>query len=150
MKGFKFQLQSLLNIKEKQEEQRETELGKAVSKLEEEKRQLVHFDIRRQEIIDMQREKALNVVNPMEISNLNHFLVKLQADKEKQENVVQQQEQEVELCRKALIEVTMEKKAYEKLREKALEKFKKEQLMKEQKMLDEIVTIKSFKKREDK
>ena len=59
---------------------------------------------------------------------------------ELQNNVIVRCEAEVEQARKKLTEAMKERKIFEKLREKAWEKFQREELQKEQKEVDELVS----------
>ncbi|HBZ63936.1 MAG TPA: flagellar export protein FliJ, partial [Lachnospiraceae bacterium] len=66
---------------------------------------------------------------------------------ELQKNAIVRCEAEVEQARRKLTEAMKERKIFEKLREKAWEKFKKEELQEEQKEVDELVSYTYSKER---
>lgn len=146
MKGFKFRLQSLLNVKEKMEDSIKKEFGKTIQDLNDEEDKLKSLIEYKEQTIENQRQFTTNKINPMVVKNTNNYLSKLDKDIEKQRTKVKEAEQRVEECRQRLLKATAERKGYDKLKEKEIEKFKIKSLMEEQKLLDEIVTMKTFKK----
>ncbi len=149
MKGFKFKLQTLLDVKEKIEEQKKVELGKANQKLDIEKNKLETFIQNKQNAIIQQRKMASNMVNVKLYTEYGHYIKKLDISIEQQRKQVQIEEKNVEKAKENLIAIIKERKAYEKLREKKLEEFRRDLLSKEQKSADEIVTYKHSKKLEE-
>ena len=71
MAKFIFNMQGLLNIKEKLEEQTKTEYGKALAKLEQEKSILLNLKNKKQENILSFRESINKGVKPNYIDNIN-------------------------------------------------------------------------------
>ncbi len=149
MKGFKFKLQTLLDVKEKMEEQKKIELGKANQKLLKEQEKLNSFVQSKIEAIEQQRNLAFAKINVVMYSNYGNYISKLEKSIEEQRKKVKIEEKNVEKAKENLIEVIKERKSYEKLREKKLDEFKREALSKEQKSADEIVTYKHSKKLEE-
>ncbi|MFV0520759.1 MAG: flagellar export protein FliJ [Lachnospirales bacterium] len=148
MKGFNFKLNGLLNVKEKIEEQRKIELGKASQILEREKNVLEELQVKRVNSLKFQKDAVAEKVNVIEYNNYINFVKKLDSDIEKQKKRIIREEKNVEKAKESLLEVMKERKAYEKLKEKKLEAFYRETLSREQKVLDEIVTYKHSKKAE--
>lgn len=147
--GFKFKLQTLLDVKEKMEEQKKVELGKANQKLALEQDKLNSFIQSKIGAIDQQRNLAFNKINVVMYGNYGNYISKLEKSIEEQRKKVAIEEKNVEKAKQNLIAVIKERKAYEKLKEKKLDEFKREVLSKEQKSADEIVTYKHSKKLEE-
>lgn len=142
MSKFVFRLQSFLNIKEKLEEQKKTEYGKAVVKLEEAKLVLQNiFDTKKNTIICMQN--SINTsINSNELQNFNTYLSFLDKEVVRQNEVIELEQKNVENARLQLVEAMKQRKMIETLKEKEKEEFFKEELKKEQKMIDELVSFK--------
>ena len=103
----------------------------------------------------MQRNQEL-LKKELETSLTLKKIRKLRQDGEVLENYIQQQklvivrcEAEVENARKKLTEAMKERKIFEKLREKAWRQFQKEELLKEQKEVDELVSYTYSKERKN-
>ena len=74
MAKFIFNMQGLLNIKEKLEEQTKTEYGKALTRLEQEKSILLNLKNKKQENILSFRESINKGVKPNYIDNINKYI----------------------------------------------------------------------------
>ncbi len=148
MKGFKFQLQGLLGVKEKIEEQKKIELGKANQILEKEKSTLRTLEEKRENSLQFQKDAVATRINVVEYNNYINFVKKLDSDIVNQNKQILKEEKNVEVAKDNLLETMKERKAYEKLKEKKLEAYYKDMLSREQKVLDEIVTYKHSKKSE--
>ena len=137
MARFIFSMQNILNMKEKLEEQAKNEYAEANMKLaeEEEKEEALY----RREI--KAREELENILHEKltvdEIKRREDAVEILKMYKRQQHFVVLKCEEEVKVAREKLQAAMQERKMYEKLREKAFEKFMKEELDKEQKEVDE-------------
>lgn len=140
MARFNYAMQNILNIKEKIEEQKRMELGQAMmvyqNEVDEEKRVNRLLDKTVKAFVEGQRES-----HPVsEFVRLNNS-VNFYEDALKMQKVqVLKAYKVVEKKREALKLALMEKQIQEKLKEKALEAFLEEEKMKEQKILDEIVS----------
>lgn len=142
MAKFVFKLQSFLNIKEKIEEQKRTEYGKAVSNLENEKLALQKiFENKNKTITSMQENINLNV-NSITLKNFNDYLIFLDKEAIRQKKVIEEEKVKVEQARLELVEAIKQKKTIETLKEKHKEEYLKEELKKEQQIIDEIVSFK--------
>lgn len=142
MAKFVFKLQSFLNIKEKIEEQKRTEYGKAVSNLENEKLALQKiFENKNKTITSMQESINLNV-NSITLKNFNDYLIFLDKEAIRQKKVIEEEKVKVEQARLELVEAIKQKKTIETLKEKHKEEYLKEELKKEQQIIDEIVSFK--------
>ncbi|MFR4985919.1 MAG: flagellar export protein FliJ [Lachnospirales bacterium] len=142
MAKFIFNMQGLLNIKEKLEEQSKTEYGKALAKLEQEKSILLNLKNKKQENILSFRESINKGVKPNYIDNINKYISFIDKKIEEQMQNINKVKEIVEEKRLALLEAMKERKVLETLKEKEKENYFKEELKNEQKIIDEIVSYK--------
>lgn len=142
MAKFIFNMQGLLNIKEKLEEQAKTEYGKALAKLEQEKSILLNLKNKKQENILSFRESINKGVKPNYIDNINKYISFIDKKVEEQTQNINKAKEIVEEKRLALLEAMKERKVLETLKEKEKENYFKEELKNEQKIIDEIVSYK--------
>lgn len=142
MAKFIFNMQGLLNIKEKLEEQTKTEYGKALAKLEQEKSILLNLKNKKQENILSFRESINKGVKPNYIDNINKYISFIDKKIEEQMQNINKAKEIVEEKRLALLEAMKERKVLEALKEKEKENYFKEELKNEQKIIDEIVSYK--------
>lgn len=142
MVGFKFRLQTLLDLKEQFEKSAKNELGTAVMKLEEEKVKLIHVEKRITICSDEYRQACTGLIQPEKIKEIKFYLDHLQKEKQKQEAIVKQQQQNVDKIREKLVEIMKERKMLEKLKEKDFEEYRKQEEKKEQQRVDELVSYK--------
>lgn len=133
-------MQNILNIKEKIEEQKRMELGRAMmayqSEVDEERRIQLVLKNTIDEFVAGQKE-AHPVSDFVRLNNNVNFY----------ENALKEQKLKVlkaykvvEIRREALKIALQEKQIQEKLKEKAYDAFLEEEKMKEQKILDEVVS----------
>lgn len=142
MAGFAFKLNGLLNVKGKIEEQKKIELGKALSNLSYEQEKLNEIKNRRAQVIESQREAVKNVVNIANYTQMNNFIKQLDKQEGYQLVKIKQAEIIVNERKEELMEAMKERKSLEKLKENEQIAYNKEVLMKEQKIVDEIVSYK--------
>lgn len=140
---FRFKLQSILEYKQKREEEEQRELAKKQEILaQEEKRlqSLKNFQRKRQHELAEKSEKG--TLNVEELKMYHEQQKKLAKDISAQNIKLQQAQADVELQRQKLISATQEKKTYEKIKEKHYQAYLEEVNLEEQKMLDETATTK--------
>ncbi len=140
MGRFRFSMQNILQMKEKLETQAKNEYAQANARLLQEQEKLEILQNRLQdndELLKGELQESLTIVKIKKIKQDSEILEKYI---ELQNNVIVRCEAEVEQTRKKLTEAMKERKIFEKLREKAWEKFQKEELQKEQKEVDELVS----------
>ena len=142
MAKFVFNMQGLLNIKEKLEEQSKTEYGKALNKLEEEKNILLNLENSKKQNIVNFRESINKGVKPNYTKSINQFISLIDKKIEQQVENVNKAEEVVEQKRLVLLNAMKERKVLEALKEKEKENYFREELKKEQKIIDEIVSYK--------
>ncbi len=142
MKGFKFRLESILNIKDKLEQQAKIAYGVEVSNLNNEKKKLEDLYVSKEENTQKQRENFTGTIDIFSFNQYRNYGTKLDEMIVNQIQAVKAQEIKVEEAREILAEIVKERKALEKLKEKELEQFKKDVQLSEDKLVDELVTYK--------
>jgi len=138
--GFKFRLQTFLNLKERLEKNARNELGMAIKKLEEEKEKLRAIEANIDHTMEEFRRACQGIIDREKIKEINAFLDYLQAEKEKQEVNVKRQQEIVDKIREKLVEIMKERKVLENLREKDYQEYLKEEEKKERLQVDELVS----------
>lgn len=142
MAKFKFNLQTVLKLKEQLEQNAKNNLGKATKVLEQEEKALEELFVYKEELIKSFKEKSKQGTNVQELINHNNYLLKLNKRIKNQNQNVDIARRNVDKQRQVLVEASREKKVLEKLREKKFEEYMKEEYKKEQKITDEIVSYK--------
>ncbi len=140
MAGFKFRMEGFLGIKEKIEEQKKLEYGKALKKLDDEKTLLRLLFEKKQSIIFSMRASINSGVRSGELKRYNEYVDYIKQRISEQEEVVKKAENFAENKRLELVESMKEKKMLEVLKDNDKIEYNKEQLLKEQKIVDEIVS----------
>lgn len=138
MPRFKYNMQQILNLKQKEEEQKKLEFSNAIKNLqaEQEKLDLVQYKI---DYYKLEIKKQLTEEIKVSEIKASHIILKQCEDILcKQIEKVQLADKAVEMARIQMNESFIERKTFEKLKEKAFESFLKEEAIKEQKQLDEI------------
>lgn len=142
MGKFKFRLQSFLDLKEKMEDQKKMEYGKALNNMETQKNIKSNFILDKEESIKDFKEQINKKINPLDFQMYNHYIELKKKKIIEQTKVVEQTEKYAEEKRLELVSAVKEQKTLNKLKEKAKEEHFKEELLKETKMADEIVSYK--------
>ena len=148
MAKFIYKMQSLLNIKEKLEEQAKTAYGLAKAVLNEEETKLAGLFARKNQYIEEKRMGMSASINVHELTQLEHAIKSMEYKIAEQVLVVKQAEKNVMLAQTKLENAMKERKIQEKLREHALEQFMKEMEAEEQQEINELVTFRFGKTRE--
>ena len=146
MEKFIFRFNTVLNVKEKIEDDRKNKLGISMQKLAVEQNRLDKLSFKKDDLIDSLNERMQNTIKIEELRNFSYNLDMMQGIIDKQAETVEQSELEAENRRKDLIEASKQKKVFEKLKEKDYEKHRYEQLKKEHALTDEIVSYKTASK----
>ncbi len=142
MKGFKFRLQSLLNVKEKFEQQAKIAFGEETAKLKLEKDKLIELYNSKEDVVQKQRESFTGTIDIFSFNEYRNYSMKLDIMIKNQIEAVQIQTIRTEEAKARLAEIIKERKTLEKLKEKEVEIFKKEMQLAEDKQVDELVTYK--------
>ena len=140
MAKFYFRLQDFLNLRERIEEQKKQEFGLAVARLEKEKQLRDSLINEKESNIISFRTQIQVRIEPLSFRIHNDYIEWLKERIIEQEKVVQIAQNHVNQKRQELVEAMKDRRMLEKLREKELAVFYKEQSIAEQKVLDEVVS----------
>lgn len=155
-KNQKYRLSPLLIVKERYKKQTEIELGKAITKLKEEKEKLVKLEKEKEEIIQKKKDARMEMSRRVSVGETRifdssihlNYLEKLQDDLEKKEKEIEKQHETIKEAEEALkkarrnyIDACKDLKTMQKHKELWLKKIAKELNMKEQKELNELGNV---------
>ena len=140
MAKFVFQMESILSIKEKLEDQAKMEFAEARRRLTEEEEKLEMLFRRKAEYEEEGRRLREDTLEVLDILGNRNAILQMEEFIELQKLEVEKAEEALEVKRQKLQEVMQERKIHEKLREKAFEAFMKEENAKESKEIDELVS----------
>ena len=148
MAKFIYKMQSLLNIKEKLEEQEKTAYGLAKAALNEEEAKLAQMVARKNKYIEEKRVEMSASIHIRELTNLEHAIKSMEIKIDEQVLVVKKAEKAVMLAQARLENAMKERKIQDKLKEHAFEQFKLEEEAADQQEINELVTFRFGKAKE--
>ena len=140
MAKFVYRMQSILDIKYKLEEQEKTAYGIASQRLQEENQKLQQLMLRRMEYEKRAGELAVGKIDVRAIHENKRAIDTMKSLIRDQIMKVHVAEKNVELARKRLNAVMVERKAHEKLKEKAFDEFRLELIAEDNKANDELTS----------
>lgn len=140
MAGFHYKLQSVLDIKQKLESQEKIAFSLAAGKLQEEQEKLQNLMIQKASYDRQARKLVEGKIDILEINTCRRAVETMKTRIRTQMLEVHKAEKQLEEVRLQLNEVMIERKTYEKLREKKFEEFKQQLLYEENKEVDELVS----------
>jgi len=143
MAKFNFKLASILNIREKMEDLKKNEFGKAVMALEAEKARLVVLQDTKALCIQSFRDSLATGVKPDDLQQHNVYIDRLKVLIKQQKMAIIRAEEFVEQKRLELVEAMRERKTMDTLKDHAYEEYLIEEKQTEQKVIDEIVSYKT-------
>lgn len=141
MAKFVYKMQGLLNVKLKLEEQEKISYGFARRQLSEAEEKLNELQKRKAEYTESKRQAMLYVIHARELERLEQAIRFLEDSIVQQQAVVAKAERILEAAGIRLNNAIKERKIQEKLREHALEEFKREVEAEEQKETNELVSF---------
>ena len=141
MSKFIYRMQNILNIKYKLEDQAKTEFMLANQVLREEEEKLQVLKNRKKGYEDAVRELLRNQLQVDRIKENQEAIVRMEEFIRAQIIKVEEAARQVEIKAAKLTELMQERKAQEKLKEKAFEAFLQEENAKESKEIDELVSF---------
>ena len=141
MSKFIYRMQNILNIKYKLEDQAKTEFMLANQLLREEEEKLQALEIRKKGYEDAVRNLLQNQLQVDRIKENQEAIVRMEEFIRAQIIKVEEAARQVEIKAAKLTELMQERKAQEKLKEKAFEAFLQEENAKESKEIDELVSF---------
>ena len=140
MAKFQYKLQSVLDIKQKLENQEKIAFGLATAKLFEEQDTLQKLMLQKAGYDRQARKLLEGSINLLEINSCRKAVETMKTRIRAQVFEVHKAEKQLDIVRQRLNEVMIERKTYEKLREKKFDEFKAELLYEENKVVDELVS----------
>ena len=143
MAKFTFKLKSILNLKRQLEEQIKFKLGRAIGALNHELAVLQSIEDAIHMTLDEFRLASGGVFTVGKIKEYNVFIQRMKARAEEQKIVVCEAEEYVSQVRAELLAAVQQRKMYEKLREKAHDKYLEDEKHEEQLVVDELISYKT-------
>jgi len=140
MAKFIYRMQKILDLKIKLEKQKKIEYGLANAKLQEEEEKLRQLLIRKAGYEKHARELVEGKINIQEIHTCRQAIDAMKSAVRTQMIQVHVAEKNLDIARGHLNQIMIERKTYEKLREKAFEEFKQGLAYEENKAIDELVS----------
>lgn len=142
MKKFSYSMQSLLDIAYKMEEQAKVEFSNAQNRLNEEERKLRDLQMKRLAYEQKMRVAMKESLDLQEIRLCKSGIEKTIEEIKLQAAQVQLAQRLLEEARKKLNETRIDRKTYEKLRERKFEEYMQEYNAEESKEIDQLVSYK--------
>ena len=140
--AFKFQFQSILDLKIRLEDLKKAKLGEATEILNSEMEKLDVLVTEKKNQFKLMKEKRDIGFTPKELISYNNYMERLKKSISIQEKVVEKARENVEKARIELVNAAKERKMFETLKEKKMEEYWEEYYRKEQITLDEIASYK--------
>ena len=147
MARFVYRMQSILNIKIQMENQAKMEFGQAQRRLLEEEERLEGLYNRKEFYLEEGRKLRMDSLKVLSLRDNEYAVARMEEYIEAQKEAVRNAELQVEEARQKLQEVMTERKAQERLREKAFEQFMQEENAREGKEVDELTSYTKEQKR---
>ena len=142
MPGFVFSLESLLGLREKIEEQKELEYGKAIAYLDEQIKKQEALINEQNGLLVYMKSNLKAKLDPKKLIEYSSYIDILELRIEYQTEQVNLAEQAVIKKRNELTDAVKERKMLDKLKEYEKNSYDREILLKEQKATDELVSYK--------
>lgn len=140
MAKFAYQMQSILNIKCKLENQEKIAYANEQAKLRKEEEKLCHFQNRRAFYENKMRGNMKDTLNVRTLYECNQGIEIMKEAISEQKKEVAKAQSSVDKAQERLNEAMKERKTHEKLRENAFEEFMQELNVQESKEIDELVS----------
>jgi len=147
MPKFVFRLQPVLGIKQKVEDLKKDEFGKAVSALAAARQKKIDMENEKEGCVMGLRTSIVKGVRPEDIRQHNQYIDKLKHMIKRQEQVIIQAEAYVEEKRAELVEAMRDRKTLETLKDNNYQEYLTEEKKAEQQIVDEIVSYRGSKKK---
>ena len=140
MAKVRYRMQSILNIKYQLENQAKMDLGRAQVRLMEEEEKLQTLIDRKEAYLEEGRRMRSKMLHVSELRDNSNAVSVMDEMIDRQKEQVAKAEEAVEAARVRLQEVMQERKMHERLKEKALEQFRREENAAEFKSVDELTS----------
>ncbi len=140
MAKFVYKMQGILNIKLKLEDQAKSEFSAAMAALTAEEDKLAELTVRRSRYERRAKELMSGTIDPVQLRENKHAIDVMKTMIRSQMVQVQIARKNMEIARRKLADVMVERKAQETLRDKAFEQFKLDLAAEEAKEIDGLVS----------
>ncbi|MCR4841956.1 MAG: flagellar FliJ family protein [Eubacterium sp.] len=141
MKKFRYRMENVLNIKLQLEEQQKIQFTIASNKVEEEKEKLKQMVVRQNMFqARLKEELSSDELNLMEVRLARDGIEYMKRVIREQMFAISKAEKALEIERKKLNDIRIERKTQEKLKEYAFEEYKREFAAEEAREIDQTVT----------
>ncbi len=140
MAKFIYEMQNILDIKYKLEEQAKQEYMSVQARLNDAVLTLDRLEERKNSYMDQYMSMVSDRLDVLEIENCKNSIIIMDEYIARQQTVIDKIQKELDLAVLKLNEAMKERKIHEKLRENQFEKFKKELNLEEMKEIDELVS----------
>lgn len=140
MAKFKYKLQSVLNIKEKLESQEKIAYGLATAKVLEEQEKLQELMVQKAGYDRKARELVKGDIDLLEIRSCRNAVDTMKTRIRNQMMELHRAQKQQEIARNRLNAVMIERKTYERLRERKWDEFVHELSLEENKEIDQLVS----------
>lgn len=138
---YKFKLQKILDLKEKQEDDKKNQMAEVMKQLREKEQEL-------HDLLKTQKEKAtmmetirMDGATIQELRNLTQYIQYIEKCIQKTRFEIETLTLNLEKKKSEYMELRKERKSYEKLKEKDIERYHYMEKKEEEKMIDQIVTF---------
>ncbi|MBE5916129.1 MAG: flagellar export protein FliJ [Pseudobutyrivibrio ruminis] len=144
MAKFVYRMQNILELKQKIEEQEKANFGMATARFNEEQQKLKELMIKQAGYERRLKELSIGTIDVKEIKSCKNAIQSMKVVLRDQMIELSKAQKAMEVARRKLNEVMMERKMHEKLRENAFEQFLDELDYEEGKITDELVSYSYF------
>lgn len=140
MARFHYKMQTILDIKEKLETKAKQDFAEANNRLTEEEEKLKELEDRRTSYMEEGVKLRLEKIDVRKLRENKRAVMKMDEYILAQKKEIVKANKQVEKARLALQQVMQERKAHEKLKEKAFQEFLKQEQDNENKEIDQLTT----------
>ncbi|EOC99305.1 flagellar export protein FliJ [Caldisalinibacter kiritimatiensis] len=143
MKKYKFKLQKILDYKEGVENKKKSLYGKLKKELEEEEKKLNQVVMRKKKLL-AERNDALEGTTIKDLKAYSLYINSINDEIHQQKNIINRKREECEGAKKELIDITKERKMFEKLKEKDYKEYTYLVKKEEEKLIDQLTCFSNY------
>jgi len=140
MKRFIFKLQTVLELRENNEESKKLEYSKALNDYTMQYNKLTELVCSYKNTLNNSKNEIKKGIKPESISIFNNYLLSIKKNIENQQIKVEKLRELTDIKKKEMFKAIADRKAIEKLKDNEYKKFIKEQNAEEQRVIEEIVS----------
>lgn len=139
--AFKFRLQKILDLKEKEEDSKKNEVAKVLKEITEMENKIEKYKEDRLYYMHKREELNQQGCSVQDIMDINIYIQYLEDAIKKAYKELEKLKVLLKKKQNEYLEIRKERKSYDKLKEKHLERYKIDEAKKEEKVIDGIVTF---------